>query len=108
MFLVDHHREDLFELVDDQDQLRVVRRQDPLDRPEQAELVAFEVLLQIPRARRGNAEQRRAQLLERVAAGRHLHHEPPFGATEGPTPEGRNQARADERGLAAPRGADHR
>ena len=64
-------REDLFELVDDEQELRPVVGEHALHGPEQAELVGVELLLQRGRRVRRDPQEGRLQLLERVGTRRH-------------------------------------
>jgi hypothetical protein len=64
-------REDLLELVDDEQQVRAVIGEDALDGPEQAELVRLQLLPQRARRIHRDPQKRRLQLLERIRARRH-------------------------------------
>ena len=76
-------REQLLELVDDEQQLRPVARQDAADRPLQPALAA-QLLEQRRRRVDGDAEQRRLELFERVRCRRHLDREPRARRRRGP------------------------
>src|SRR5207244_4392445 len=64
--------EDLLELVENEHELRVVARQDPLQRAQEPPLAVLELLEQTGRRSVGHPEQRRLELLERLGAGEHL------------------------------------
>ena len=78
--LVLDEREHLLELVDDEHELRLVVREEALDRPQQAALVLLELLEQPGRRAVRGAQERRLELLERVGAREHLHDVPALGA----------------------------
>ena len=79
-------REDLFELVDDEQELRPVVGEHALHGPEQAELVGIELLLQRGRRVRRDPQRAAFQLLERVGARRHHRDVPAAGADLGHEP----------------------
>ena len=79
-------REDLFELVDDEQELRPVVGEHALHGPEEAELVGIELLLQRGRRVRRDPQEGRLQLLERVGARCHHRDVPAAGADLGHEP----------------------
>ena len=96
-----HQREDLFELVHQQQQLRVVGGKDPAGGPDQPELVALQHVQQIRAGAGSHAQQRRLQLLEGMGAGRHLDHEPTLRSGDRSGPKRGDEPGPNDRGLAA-------
>ena len=85
--LVLDEREDLLELIEDDDELGVGVGKHALDAPDQPELVPLEVLHQRRRRLDGDAEERGLELSERVRAGEHVDDVPAIGAGQRPAPE---------------------
>ena len=80
--LVLDQREDLLQLVEDDQQLGVRVGQDPSDRADKPELVLLEVLEQGGRRLDGHAEQRRLELTQRVGSREQVDHVPALGARD--------------------------
>ena len=98
--------EDLLELVENEHELRVVARQDPLQRAQEPPLAVLELLEQTGRRSVGHPEQRRLELLERIGAGEHLDDPPGLRAGQRSAPKRRHEPGPDHRRLAAPARAD--
>ncbi len=105
--LVLDEREDLLELIEDDQQLGVPVGQDPVDRSHEPELVAFELLHQRGRRLDGDAHQGGLDLAERLVAGHHVDHVPALRTRDRTAPQRRHQPCADDRGLARARGTHH-
>ena len=88
---VDDQREQLLELVDDEDELGAVAGQDAFDGPAESAVVTFQLLHQARGRIYRDAEQRRFELLERILAGRHLDDRPRLGGRKRTTPESREE-----------------
>ena len=82
--LVLDEREHLLELVDHEDELATVGREQPQDRAVQPVLVALELLDQARRRIRRGAQQRRLQPVQRVGAREHVRDVPRLGRRRSP------------------------
>ena len=92
----------------DQRQRALVVGQHPADGPADAGWAARELIVQARRRVDGDAQQRRFELLERVAPRGHGDHEPLSGAGQSTSPEGGEDAGAHDARLAAPARPHHR
>jgi hypothetical protein len=99
-FVLDE-REDFFELVDHEDDLRAVGREQAEDGVMEAVLVAFELIHKTGRRVRRGAQQRGLQRLQRMRSREHVGDPPTVGAGDRAAPQRRDQSRSDDRGLAA-------
>jgi hypothetical protein len=104
--LVRRQREQLLELVDDEEQL-AARRKDPLHDAADPELVLCELLDEIVRPIDRDPEERSGELLVGVRAGEHVGDEQSRGPRQRAAAERRNEAGPDNGGLPDPGGADH-
>ncbi len=100
-------REEFLKLVNRQEQLPLVRGQHQPRRPQETPLVAPQLLHQPGWPVGGDAQQPDLQLVQRVRAGQHLHHEPVLRAGQRAASQGGDQPGLDHRRLAAPARPDH-
>jgi hypothetical protein len=103
--LVSGEREDLLELVDHEQELRV-GGEDPLRHAAHAELVARELVDEIVGALDGHPHERCAELLEGIRAREHVGEQPALRVGRRATPERRDQPCLDHRRLADARRSD--
>ncbi len=105
--LVPAEREDLLELVHEQQCLRPIR-EEAVQGPRQTALVPLQLLEEPVGGSQRDPLERRRQLLEGIGARQHLRDEPSFGAREGAGAQLRDEAGPNDRRLAAPRRSDDR
>ncbi len=101
------HREDLFQLIDDEHQLASVVGQEAIDQLDETSLAPFQELEHVVGRVDGDPLQRPLELFHRMATRQHLEVEPSVRAGESPCPEGRDETGAHHGGLPAPRRPDH-
>ena len=101
-------REQLLELIDDEQQPAVVGGKNLLDDPQQPPLVGGEVVDQIRRMLHRHPQQRCLELLEGVGAGEHVGDQPAARACKPTRAHHRYQTGPHHRRLAAPRRPHHR
>ena len=99
--------EQFLELVEDEHELGIVVRKDPLQRAQEAALAILELLDQTGRRLIGHSGEGRLELLERIGTREHLDDRPTLGARQRSPAQCRHEAGPHHGRLAAAARADN-